>query len=344
MSIAGLIQRDERVIEAHDQAVETAISVLEARYAQTRVRTQQGRRRLMTGNIVAAVFRHETSREQEPQLHSHCVVINATQLSDGSWRSLSNEEIVSNQKLLGEIYQNELAYQLRLHGYEIEPLPNGQFELAGYSQELLETFSTRRQQILELLQRWEAERSPMVDANGNAISSGAARRETANLRSRRRKQIIPREVLLTGWQEAIASQNLPLPPIPNRPLTQTRVHPEQLAAVVGVGIDHAAEREAVFRRGKVERFVLENHLGQQQFQDIQKAIAATNQLISVDPVRDKVTTQQAIQLELETIRLMQREQGKVEAIASKEEIGLFLDQAPTLTNGQKDARGVGHHW
>ena len=46
-------------------------------------------------------FRHETSREQDPQLHSHCVVINATQLEDGKWQSLSNEEVLNNQKLLG---------------------------------------------------------------------------------------------------------------------------------------------------------------------------------------------------------------------------------------------------
>ncbi|MEO0535915.1 MAG: MobF family relaxase, partial [Cyanobacteria bacterium P01_A01_bin.123] len=57
VSIAGLIQRDDRVIVAHDQAVKTAISVLEERYAQTRVRTEQGRQRMMTGNVVAAVFR-----------------------------------------------------------------------------------------------------------------------------------------------------------------------------------------------------------------------------------------------------------------------------------------------
>ncbi|MEO0988924.1 MAG: MobF family relaxase, partial [Cyanobacteria bacterium J06639_14] len=64
VSIAGLIQRDNRVIAAHDQAIETAVAVLEERYAQTRMRTQRCRQRVKTSNIVAAVFRHETSREQ----------------------------------------------------------------------------------------------------------------------------------------------------------------------------------------------------------------------------------------------------------------------------------------
>ena len=53
-------------------------------------------------------------------------------MEDGKWQSLSNEEVLNNQKLLGEIYQNELAVQLRSHGYEIEPNGSGQFEFKNY--------------------------------------------------------------------------------------------------------------------------------------------------------------------------------------------------------------------
>jgi conjugative relaxase-like TrwC/TraI family protein len=157
VSIAALIQQDQRAIDAHDQAVKTALSILESRYAQARITTSEGRQHIHTGNITAAVFQHETSREQDPQLHSHCVVINATQLADRTWRNLTNEEITRNQKLLGEIYQNELAYRLRQLGYEIEPRANGQFELKGYDQRSLDTFSTRTHQIEAYIQRWEQE-------------------------------------------------------------------------------------------------------------------------------------------------------------------------------------------
>lgn len=102
---------------------------------------------MTTGNLVAAVFPHATNREAEPRVHSHCVVINATQLPDGRWFSFSNEQAIANKKLLGQIYQNELAVVLKQQGYEIEPKAHGQFELKGYSPELLKLFSTRRQQI-----------------------------------------------------------------------------------------------------------------------------------------------------------------------------------------------------
>jgi conjugative relaxase-like TrwC/TraI family protein len=131
VSIAALVQQDERVLEAHHQAVAKALSVLEERYAQTRVSTEAGRTKVTTGNIAAAVFTHSTSREAEPQLHSHCVVMNATQLADGRWFSLSNEAAIANQKLLGQIYQNELAVALKQQGYQIEPRPTGSLNWRG---------------------------------------------------------------------------------------------------------------------------------------------------------------------------------------------------------------------
>jgi len=333
VSIAGLIQQDRRVMAAHDRAVEMALRVLEERYAQTRVRTKEGRQRVTTGNIVAAVFRHETSRAQDPQLHSHCVVINTTQMADGSWRSLSNEEIVANQKLLGEIYQNDLAYQLRQCGYEIEPRANGQFELRGYEPKLLEVFSTRRQQILDLLETWSAEREAAVQ--GGDVS--AARREAANLRSRRSKRMIPREVLMEAWQQEIHRQQLALPQIPQPAQNKVDQKLFQTRQAVQGSIDHAAEREAVFRRSKLERFVVENHLGQQSFAELQQAIQESNELILADPMKDKFTTQTAIERELETIRLMQSGKGQVAAIAAPEEIDRYLEESTTLTDGQRQA-------
>ena len=55
VSIAALIQKDKRVIQAHDAALKTALEVLENRYAQTRVRHGPGiREKVSTGNIIAA--------------------------------------------------------------------------------------------------------------------------------------------------------------------------------------------------------------------------------------------------------------------------------------------------
>jgi conjugative relaxase-like TrwC/TraI family protein len=343
VSIAALVQEDDWVLEAHTAAVETALSVLEKRYAQTRISTEQGRQRITTGNLIAAVFPHDTSRELEPQLHSHCVVINATQLPDGQWRSFSNEEVVQNQKLLGQIYQNELAHGLKQLGYEIEPKAQGQFEIAGYSPELLGAFSTRRHQIEELIKTWETERTPLLDGNGNAIESRSARYEAATLLSRKTKPpAVDRDKLQRGWSAFVQLKEIELPAVPgyeleprSEQLTLTLNDPLMTAEqVIELGIDHCSERESIFRQTKLERFVFENHLGEQPFNELEAAIAQSSDLIQIDKLR--YTTQSALHLELNTIRLMQQGQGQLEAIAPDEQIQSYLENK-NLTEGQREA-------
>jgi ATP-dependent exoDNAse (exonuclease V) alpha subunit len=284
-----------------------------------------------TGNITAAVFRHETSREQEPQLHSHCVVINTTQLADGSWRGLGNEQAIAHQKLLGEIYQNELAFQLRQQGYEIEHCGTGQFELKGYSQALMNVFSTRTQQIEKYLEK--------LQSNSDRPLS-ASQRKQATLATRKSKKVVPREVLMSAWEGAIARQNLSLPPLPepNPALSVNQSVNSTVNSLTAIqaGINHASERIAIFSRTQVERFALEHSLGQQRFRDLQSAIDSSHELIQVDATREKYTTQTAIQRELATIRLMQNGQGQVEAIATIPEVSAHLANS-SLTAGQREA-------
>jgi conjugative relaxase-like TrwC/TraI family protein len=343
VSVAALVQEDDRVLEAHTAAVETALSVLEKRYAQTRISIEQGRQRITTGNLIAAVFPHDTSRELEPQLHSHCVVINATQLPDGQWRSFSNEEVVQNQKLLGQIYQNELAHGLKQLGYKIEPKAQGQFEIAGYSPELLGAFSTRRHQIEELIKTWETERTPILDRNGNAIESRSARYEAATLLSRKTKPpAVDRDKLQRGWSAFLQLKEIELPAIPEYAVDQQSEQltlaldapPMTAEMVIKSGVEHCSERESVFRKTKLERFVFENHLGEQKFSELEEAIAQSTELIQIDKLR--CTTQSALHLELNTIRLMQQGQGELEAIASEHEIQSYLENK-NLTEGQREA-------
>ena len=326
VSIAALIQKDKRVIQAHDEAVKTALTVLENRYAQTRVRRGPGiREKVATGNVIAATFRHETSREQDPQLHTHCVVINATQMEDGSWRRLSNEEVLNNQKLLGEIYQNELAVQLRKHGYEIEPNGSGQFEFKNYEQPLLDLFSTRTQQIEQYIERWE---DSIKEVGGKPLN--ATQKKQATLATRLRKKSVPREVLLEGWHRAIAAGEVRLPATPE---VAAKDLTSQAQTAAAEGVNHASERESVFKVEKAERFALEHHLGEQSFSELQTAMTEAGLL----PAKNRYTTQTAIERELDTIAIMQSGQGRVHVIADDTQIWQMLRQELSLSEGQRQA-------
>ncbi|HTP28454.1 MAG TPA: MobF family relaxase, partial [Anaeromyxobacteraceae bacterium] len=93
VSMQALIPGDARIVAAHDLAVERALVLAEER-AQARHKVNGKSRLEETQNLVVAKFRHETSRAQDPQLHTHAVVMNLTQRKDGSWRALKNDEIV----------------------------------------------------------------------------------------------------------------------------------------------------------------------------------------------------------------------------------------------------------
>ena len=325
-SVAALLG-DERLIELQQEAVKTSLSVAQERYAQDREWNVDERKQeaIVTGNFAAALFPHDTSRNLDPNLHTHAVVLNFTKDSNDSYRALYIDEVFAHRKLLDQIYLNQLAYGAQALGYEIEPTKDG-FELKGYDSELLDCFSSRRKEI-------EAHVAQQVE---NGAQAAGRLYEQAALATRSRKQNVGREALLEGWQQVISEQGLELPPNPIAERDLTESGQEQAASIAArEGISHAEEREAVFKRGKVEQFALVNHLGQQSWNQLQDAIESTNQLVRADIATDKYTTQHAISREIETIQMMEVGKGSVSAIASSEDVEAIAPE--TLTTGQRQA-------
>ena len=351
VSVAGLVQGDRRVIRAHHLAVDRALQVLEERYAETRVTTETGRRTVKTGNLIAAVFPHGTSREAEPQLHSHCVVMNATQLENGSWYSFSNDSAIIHKKLLGQIYQNELAVELKKIGYEVEQREHGQFDIKGYSPELLATFSTRRGQIEALMAEWKASGKTVRDAEGYPIRSELLLREVANLQTRKVKpQIVEAGQLLQSWQAVIAIKGLSLPELPVEqavagereplPVTRELVTASILAAsILADSIAHCGERDAIFKTTALEKFIFEHDIGGRSVVELEQAIATHPELLKVDEGQGKVTTQTALQLELTTLRLMQQGQASVSEVAAAETVAASCE-GTSLSDEQRRAIAI----
>ena len=138
VSIAALIGGDDRIVGVHDRAVKTTLAWVEKNAVQTRMRDPETGRMVRTGDqkTVVATFRHDTSRNLDPQLHTHSVLANMVQGEDGKWRTMANEGLYEHQKLIGAIYRNELAAGLARLGYGVEKThADGRFEIAGVSRE-----------------------------------------------------------------------------------------------------------------------------------------------------------------------------------------------------------------
>ncbi|MDL5466838.1 relaxase domain-containing protein, partial [Enterobacter hormaechei] len=64
------------MVEAHLQANGRAMEWLEKHGAVIRVKDENGRNKaVQAGNLLYATVMHETNRENEPQIHSHNVIV-----------------------------------------------------------------------------------------------------------------------------------------------------------------------------------------------------------------------------------------------------------------------------
>src|SRR5690606_8299768 len=143
VSIMAEVAGDRRLIGARGQAVETGMPHVEQHMAATRIRDGGTVNLAAAGNLVVASFQHGTSRAQDPQLHTHNVIMNATKSEDGAWRSLEPRAIYQMQKQIGAIYRQELALKVRELGYEIDTAKDSMFEIKGVSGETMAAFSSR---------------------------------------------------------------------------------------------------------------------------------------------------------------------------------------------------------
>ena len=150
VSLAALVGGDRRIVKAHDRAVNRTLDWIEKRAVETRLADTTTGAMVRKGNqkMVAARFRHDTSRNLDPQLHTHAVIANMVQGEDGKWRTMADGGIFRGKMAIGAIYRAELARGLEGLGFGIEKThADGRFEISGVSRDVIEAFSTRRAEI-----------------------------------------------------------------------------------------------------------------------------------------------------------------------------------------------------
>ncbi len=156
-----------------------ALAELE-RFAAVRLRRQNSTAYRRTGNIVAALFQHETSRALDPHLHTHCVVFNATyDNAQSKWKALENYEMLGAQKYAENVYYHELAQSLREFGYTTANSRRGDFEIDGIWPEICGRFSKRHREIDEKTREFLNSHPEKNIGNGKAIREHIAHKERA---------------------------------------------------------------------------------------------------------------------------------------------------------------------
>jgi conjugative relaxase-like TrwC/TraI family protein len=139
------------VTAAHEAAVDAAFSYIEQNAARSRT-GKNGVHQVEVQGLVAAAFRHRTSRAGDPHLHTHVLVANMAQGPDDVWRTLDGRWLYLHAKTAGYLYEAHLRDELtRRLGVEWEPVKNGIADVAGIDRTVIDHFSDRRRQIEEHL-------------------------------------------------------------------------------------------------------------------------------------------------------------------------------------------------
>src|SRR5438132_7482456 len=165
VSIVAFLAKDTRILESHSRAVRSALREFET-FVATRIRTGGAQSDRLTGNFVAALFTHDTSRALDPHVHTHCIAFNATfDPVEQRWKALQNFELLRAKKFAENAYYHELTRELRGFGYRIRNRARGDFQIEGVSEELCERFSKRDVEIDRALAKLLAEKPEFAGAN-----------------------------------------------------------------------------------------------------------------------------------------------------------------------------------
>ncbi len=350
VSLAALVGGDEGIVGVHDAAVRKALTWIEANAAETRMRDPELGRMVRVGgqSIVAATFRHDTSRSLDPQLHTHTVIANMVLGDESKWRTMANERLYASKMLIGALYRAELARGLEELGYAVEKThADGRFEIAGVPRPVIDAFSTRRAEIEAAMEA--------RDLGDPAANPRVA--ERAALMTRSHKRDVDKGALRETWQRQAADLGFGARDLVNEARHWQWSRSGQPVASAGRdqeagktsdadraaawAVAHLSEREAVFARTDLLTATLAWSPGKVSIGEAEAAVGRMERAGTLHAARtpvlgDALTTEKALIDETETIRLMERGQGRSRPVMRRWMVKPLLHNG-RLTEGQRDA-------
>ena len=290
VSVVGLYQ-DERIVALHGEAVRKTMLELE-KFAETRVRITGQNSERVTRNLVTACFQHDTSRELDPQLHTHCVVFNATfDAVENRWKALHPAGMYRAQRFATNFYRHELCRGLRGLGYEIEHTARG-FEIKGVPASVIARFSKRNQQINE-------ETKQHLEIGSPVSNLGELRKRIANGNRRRKLKDSTAEHLRSSWRGQLTGEETKalatLRSVQVRP-----VKPADTAGIVAWADEHLFERRSVVHEHELWSEALARGRGENfDLAGLREAIAQRGYVR--ERGTDKLTSREVLGWELEVV-------------------------------------------
>ncbi|OQA82029.1 MAG: Multifunctional conjugation protein TraI [Lentisphaerae bacterium ADurb.Bin242] len=312
---------DKRLLEAHREAVDTAMGELE-NIAAVRLRTGDNaftNNFEMTGQIIYAQFHHDASRALDPQLHTHNVVVNVTIDSDGKYKALESVEMCRAIRYAGKVYHNKLSELCMQLGYELENHydDKGRIvwkDIKEIPEEIMELYSKRRRQIEELEAEFIAEhgRKPTLSENNQlSMSSRASKMKHATsdeVRKYQLSQLSPEQnrVLFRKADQVKWTQP-----------QKKWISPDEVQKALREALSSVFERESVVKLDKVLAEAMNQHLGEFSLERLKGEVRNLPELKELGGLKGNpwVSPQEVIDREIYAIESVENQREVFDGIA-----------------------------
>jgi conjugative relaxase-like TrwC/TraI family protein len=336
-----------QVSEAHDAAVDAALDWVE-RHAVWARRGKGGVRQVRADGLIAAAFKHRTSRNSDPHLHTHVLVPNMVLGDDGKWATPDARWFYASAKTAGYLYEAQLRHNLTAAlGVEWGTVNNGIADIAHIPPSVLKAFSTRRAEI-----------DKQMEARGQHSAKAAM---IAALDTRKAKQPDTGTVdLRARWSEQATAMGYE-PARLREAIGRTAVSPISDTVQAAIerylfGVEGLTKHDSTFDRHKILQAWCDQLPAGAPIERIEELVEAliahpetaalgtaghgdvirdaNGRIISALPAQERWTTVELLDIERQALATAEQLLGAERGVCPDEAVGAALRGAPTLADEQ----------
>jgi len=339
ISLAALVGGDERIKEAHAEAVTAALREVE-RCAQARLGGSA--KAETTGKLLFASFEHDAARPDRkdgyaaPDLHTHNFAFNLTLTAGGKIKPVQPVELYRSQRYGTAVYRAVLAEKLQRLGYEIDvDKRTGAPEIRGISREYIEAASPRQRDIKEAAE----------SRNLNSTRGVAGRNRRTKTYDREemkaRHQELDRQ--FGGQAHAVVREARTRAQEMRALLWDEAGRRARAQEAVTFAIEKAGEREAVNDTRRLLTDALRRHLGRTTFEAVNGEMRSREergQLVGIvldDAARERVATEKTLRREAENVERVRAGKGTQQPLTGHVPEAVKTSQDVTLNESQRAA-------
>jgi conjugative relaxase-like TrwC/TraI family protein len=337
VSLAALVGSDERIKEAHAEAVTAALCEVE-RYAQAR--PGGNAKAETTGKLLFASFEHDAARPDmragyaAPDLHTHNFAFNLTLTAEGKIKPVQPFELYRCQKYGTAVYRAVLSEKLQRIGYEIDvDRRTGAPEIRGISREYIEAASPRQRDIKEA-----------AEARNLNSTRGVAGRN-------RRTKTYDREEMKARHQELDRQFGGQA----HAAVREARTRTQEMRALlwdeggsraraqeaVTFAIEKASEREPVGDTRQLMTDALRQHLGRTTFDAVAAEMRGREErgqlagIVLDEAARERLAAEKTLRREAENVERMRAGKGTQQPLAEHVPATVTTSRGVTLSESQR---------